>query len=58
MEPVIKKRLPATGLFLWKRDAATKVFQDFRDRHANVGIELIGQARDEDRHMIHAVSFR
>src|SRR6185436_6882809 len=47
LESIVVKRLPAARLQLRKRDMASEMLEDFRDRDADVGIELVGQAGDE-----------
>ncbi len=47
MKAIVVKRLAAAGLRLRERDGAAEMLEDFGDGHADVGIELIGQAGDE-----------
>jgi hypothetical protein len=45
--PLLKKRLAATGLGLGEKHLAAETLEDFRDGDADVGIKLVGQAGDE-----------
>src|SRR4051812_35252304 len=49
---VVEERLAATGLYLWKANLASVVLQDPGDGDADVWIELIGQAGDEQRDVV------
>jgi hypothetical protein len=47
MEPVVEEWLAAAGLRRGKMDAAPEMLEDFCDRHADVRLELIREAGDE-----------
>src|SRR5437867_1735822 len=59
VKPVVIERLPATGLRARELDVAAEVLQDLRYDHANPWVELISQARNEqrdvDRHVLNDV---
>ena len=47
VEAVVEERLAAAGLGLGEVHAAAEMLQDLRHRDADVGVELVGQAGDE-----------
>ena len=53
VKPVVKERLPAAGLSGGEMNLAVEVLQDLGHRHANLRVELVGQAGDEQSDIVH-----
>jgi hypothetical protein len=53
VEAVVEEGLAAAGLRFGEDDLAAEMFEDFGDGDADVRIELVGQAGNEERDLGH-----